>query len=156
MTFDIDANGILMVSAKDLDTGKAQSITISANDKMSDAEIEQAIHDAETYAEQDKLRREVLDVQNESGMALNKAENALHKVGKRLAKEEKKQIKADCNALRKLLAKIKPEKMTQDDLFHIREAIRQLENSSANACRLAETAAPEDAEPDDGNSESKE
>lgn len=156
VTFDIDANGILMVSAKDLDTGKAQSITISANDKMSDAEIEQAIHDAETYAEQDKLRREVLDVQNESGMALNKAENALHKVGKRLAKEEKKQIKADCNALRKLLAKIKPEKMTQDDLFHIREAIRQLENSSANACRLAETAAPEDAEPDDGNSESKE
>lgn len=156
VTFDIDANGILMVSAKDLDTGKAQSITISANDKMSDAEIEQAIHDAETYAEQDKLRREVLDVQNESGMALNKAENALHKAGKKLSKEEKKQIKADCNALRKLLAKIKPEKMTQDDLFHIREAIRQLENSSANACQLAETAAPEDAEPDDGNSDSKE
>lgn len=153
VTFDIDANGILKVSAKDLDTGKAQSITISANDKMSDAEIEQAIRDAETYAEQDELRRTATEIQTEGDMALNKAEAALRKVGKKLEKEEKKQIKADCSALRRLLTKVKPEKMTQDDLSHIREAINQLNRSGANACRLAENAAPEDAEPEEHDSD---
>lgn len=149
VTFDIDTNGILKVSAKDLDTGKAQSITITANEKMSDAEIEQAIRDAETYAEQDQLRKEVLEVQNAGAVALNKAEDALRKAGKKLDKAEKKQIKADCADLRKLLLKSKPEKMTADDLEHIRNAISRVEASSANACRVAETAAPEDAEPED-------
>lgn len=152
VTFDIDTNGILKVSAKDLDTGKEQSITITANEKMSDAEIEQAIRDAEIYAEQDKLRKEALEIQNTGSMALNKAETAMRKSGKKLAKDEKKQIKADCNDLRKLLMKAKPEKMTADDLYNIRNAISRLEASSANACRMAETAAPEDAEPDDDDS----
>ncbi len=148
VTFDIDANGILKVSAKDLDTGKEQSITITANEKMSDAEIEQAIRDAETYAGQDKLRREAMDIQNQGNAALNQAETAVRKVGKKLDKEEKKQVKADCGALRKLLLKAKPETMTPDDLDNIRRAIRQVESSSANARRMAETAAPEDADPD--------
>ncbi len=148
VTFDIDANGILKVSAKDLDTGKEQSITITANEKMSDAEIEQAIRDAETYAGQDKLRREAMDIQNQGNAALNQAETAVRKVGKKLDKEEKKQVKSDCGALRKLLLKAKPETMTPDDLDNIRRAIRQVESSSANARRMAETAAPEDADPD--------
>ena len=76
----------------------------------------------------------------------------MRKAGKKLAKEEKKQIKADCADLRKLLRKAKPEKMTADDLYNIRNAISRLEASSANACRVAETAAPEDAEPDEGGS----
>ncbi|MBQ2782881.1 MAG: molecular chaperone DnaK [Oscillospiraceae bacterium] len=150
VTFDIDTNGILKVSAKDLDTGKEQSITITANEKMSDAEIEQAIRDAEIYAEQDKLRREAMEIQNVGNMTLNKAENAVRKVGKKLDKEEKKQIKADCNDLRKLLMKAKPEKMTADDLYNIRSAISRVEAASANACRMAESAAPEDAEPEEG------
>ena len=116
---------------------------------MSDAEIEQAIRDAETYAEQDKLRKDALEIQNTGSMALNKAETAMRKAGKKLDKEEKKQIKADCADLRKLLMKAKPEKMTADDLYNIRNAISRVEASSANACRMAETAAPEDAEPDD-------
>lgn len=149
VTFDLDTNGILTVSAKDLGTGKEQSITITANEKMSDAEIEQAIRDAEQYAEQDKLRREALEIQNAGNMALNKAETAMRKVGKKLDKEEKKQIKGDCAALRKLLLKAKPEKMTGDDLYNIRAAIGRVEASSANAIRLAENAAPEDAEPDE-------
>ncbi len=148
VTFDIDANGILKVSAKDLDTGKEQSITITANEKMSDAEIEQAIRDAETYAGQDKLRREAMDIQNQGNAALNQAETAVRKVGKKLDKEVKKQVKSDCGALRKLLLKAKPETMTPDDLDNIRRAIRQVESSSANARRMAETAAPEDADPD--------
>jgi len=152
VTFDIDANGILKVSAKDLDTGKEQSITITANEKMSDAEIQEAIRDAELYAEQDKLRRDILDIQSEGSAALNKAETAMHRAGKKLTKEEKKQIKADCSNLRKLLNKAKPEKTTADDLYHIRNAISQVEASSANAVRLAETAKPEDAEPEDTES----
>ncbi len=156
VTFDIDTNGILKVSAKDLDTGKEQSITITANEKMSDAEIEQAIRDAEQYAEQDKLRRDAMDIQNEGSIALNKAETALRRAGKKLDKDEKKQIKADCSNLRKLLMKAKPEKMTADDLYNIRNAISRLEASSANACRMAETAGPEDAEPEGSDSASKE
>ena len=137
VTFDIDVNGILKVSAKDLDTGKAQSITITANEKMSDAEIEQAIRDAELYASQDNLRREMMEITNQAQMLLNKAENAVNKVGKKLEKEEKKLIKSDCSELRKLLSKTKPEKMTETDLNDIRQAMQRLETSSANACALA-------------------
>ena len=137
VTFDIDVNGILKVSAKDLDTGKAQSITITANEKMSDAEIEQAIRDAELYASQDNLRREMMEITNQAQMLLNKAENAVNKVGEKLEKEEKKLIKSDCSELRKLLSKTKPEKMTETDLNDIRQAMQRLETSSANACALA-------------------
>ena len=138
VTFDIDVNGILKVSAKDLDTGKAQSITITANEKISDAEIEQAIRDAEMYASQDQLRRDMMEINSEAQMLLNKAENAVNKVGKKLEKEEKKLIKSDCSELRKLLSKTKPEKMTETDLSEIRQAMQRLESSSANACALAE------------------
>ena len=141
VTFDIDVNGILKVSAKDLDTGKAQSITITANEKMSDAEIEQAIRDAENYAAQDNLRREMMEISNEGQQLLMKAENALSKVGKKLDKDEKKMIKSDCSELRKLLSKVKPEKMTEHDLGEIRQAMQRLESSSANACALAEQEA---------------
>jgi molecular chaperone DnaK len=120
---------------------------------MSDAEIEQAIRDAEQYAEQDKVRREALEIQNAGAVTLNQAETALHKVGKKLEKSEKKQIKADCADLRKLLAKAKPEKMTAEDLQNIHAAMDRVEASSANARRLAEDAAPEDAEPEDENTE---
>ena len=138
VTFDIDANGILKVSAKDLDTGKEQSITISNNEKMSDAEIEQAIRDAEQYAAQDNIRREALTVTNEASHTLAKAEQALNKVGKKLDKEEKKQIKSDIADLRKLLVKSKPEKMTSTEISDIRSAMGRLESSSANAQRMAE------------------
>ncbi len=138
VTFDIDANGILKVSAKDLDTGKEQSITISNNEKMSDAEIEQAIRDAEQYAAQDNIRREALTVTNEASHTLAKAEQALNKVGKKLEKEEKKQIKSDISALRKLLVKTKPEKMSSTEISDIRSAMVRLEASSANAQSMAQ------------------
>ena len=137
VTFDIDANGILKVSARDLDTGKAQSITISNNDKMSDAEIEQAIRDAEQYAAQDGVRRNSLEMVNRAGKVLSEAEQALHKVGKQLEKEEKKQIKEDCSALRKLLGKYKPETVTESEMAAIKAASDRLEQSSANARCLA-------------------
>jgi molecular chaperone DnaK len=138
VTFDIDTNGILKVSAKDLNTGKEQSITITDNERMSDAEIDQAIRDAEQYAAQDGLRREALELQNTAGAALSKAENALHKVGKQLDKEEKKRVKSDCGEVRKLLARAKPEKMTAEDISNLRAAVERLEASSANAQKMAE------------------
>jgi molecular chaperone DnaK len=139
VTFNIDTNGILKVSAKDLGTGKEQSITITEDQRMSDDEIQQAIRDAEQYASQDQVRRELLELQNEGGRLLNQAERAVNTARKQLDKAEKKQIKSDCADLRKLLSKAKPEKMTDTDLASIRSSIQRLEASSANARRLAET-----------------
>ena len=138
VTFDIDANGILKVSAKDLDTGKEQSITITANDKMSEAEIQQAIRDAEQYASQDKLRRDSMDIINEANQLILKAETAINKAGKKLEKEDKKQIKTQCAELRKLLSKAKPENMTEADISNIRSVMLRLEHSSETACYYAE------------------
>lgn len=144
VTFDIDANGILKVSAKDLDTGKEQSITITANEKMSDAEIEQAIRDAEQYAEQDQTRREAMAVINEGGQLLNHVESALTRAGKQLDKAEKKQVKADCNALSKLIMRAKSEKMTTADISDIKNAIEKLKQSGAHVCELAENSGGEE------------
>ena len=96
VTFDIDTNGILTVSAKDLDTGKQQSIIITANDRMSDAEINAAIHDAESYAAQDQVRRDALHIGQEANALLIKVENALHNAPKDFDKDEKKARQVRC------------------------------------------------------------
>ena len=137
VTFDIDTNGILTVSAKDLDTGKENQITITANEKMSDFEIEQAIRDAETYASQDQTRRSALEVTQEAQKLLNQAEHALSKCGKQLEKAEKKQVKADIANLRKVLFKTKPANLTEGGIADIRSAMNILEGSSRNVRTLA-------------------
>lgn len=144
VTFDIDANGILKVSAKDLDTGKEQSITITANEKMSDAEIEQAIRDAEQYAEQDQTRREAMAILGEGSQLLNHVENALTRAGKQLDKAEKKQVKSDCDALSKLIMRAKSEKMTESDISEIKNAMEKLKQSGAHVCELAENSGGEE------------
>jgi molecular chaperone DnaK len=131
VTFNIDANGILKVSAKDLDTGKEQSITITADNRMSDAEIEQAIRDAQQYAGQDDMRREAVELTNEAQRLLAQAQQALKNAGKQIEKEEKKQIKKDCSALQKLLVKFRVDKATESYVEEIRRAKEQLESSSA-------------------------
>lgn len=137
VTFDIDANGILKVSAKDLDTGKEQSITITANDKMSDAEIEQAIRDAEQYAAQDGIKSEALETLARGQRLVARVQRALNSSGKQLDKAEKKQVKTDCNELSKLLSKITVDKVTQNDLATLNESISRLKHSSANVCHIA-------------------
>ncbi len=132
VTFDIDTNGILKVSAKDLDTGREQSITITANDKMSDNEIEQAMRDAEQYAASDQLRREALDLLPEASRLIRDAENAVKVLGKELDKQVKKQIKNDSLALSRATGK-KLDKVTQADLDEMRSAMQALETSSADA-----------------------
>ena len=139
VTFDIDTNGILKVSARDQDTGMAQSITITANEKMSEEEIQQAIRDAETYASQDGLRREVMETVNEAQHLLTQVESALSQAGKQLDKEEKKRVKADCSALSKLLMKSKPEKMGEGDLAAVRGAMDNLRQSAAHLLSMTGT-----------------
>lgn len=136
VTFDIDANGILRVSAKDLDTGKQQSITIENSERMSDAEIERAIRDAEEYAEQDQVRKSAVDIVARANMLLNESGQAVSKLGKKLSKEEKKQIKNDENTLRKAISK-RTEKITETEIAAIEQAIAALEASSANARNMA-------------------
>ena len=136
VTFDIDANGILTVSAKDLDTGKQQSITIDDSERMSDAEIDQAIRDAEQYAAQDGVRREALSVMDEGRKLADTANRALSAAGKQVDKAEKKQVKANIASLQRLLTK-KVDKVTEADVAALRAAIAQLEGSSAHVRSMA-------------------
>ena len=136
VTFDIDVNGILTVSAKDQDTGAAQSITITANEKMSEAEIQQAIRDAEQYAVQDGFRRDLMQTLNEAQMLCNQASMALGKAGKQIDKDEKKRVKDDEATLRKLISR-KPDKMTDADLADIKAAMEILRGSSGHVVQLA-------------------
>lgn len=131
VTFDVDANGILTVSAKDLDSGKEQSITITDNDRMSDSEIEQAIRDAEKYAEQDEARRKGIEIKSEAERLCSEVDAALSKAGKDVEKEKKKQIKNDLAALRKLISK-KTSDVGEIDVTAIREGMTTLETSSAS------------------------
>lgn len=130
VTFDIDANGILMVSAKDLDTGKAQSITITADDRMSDAEIEQAIKDARQYAGLDSLRKEALEILGDSQRLMNKVQQMLKQEKKTMDKAEKKLIKSDCSALEKLVTRMKVDSVTQEQINQLKSAKQQLEASA--------------------------
>ena len=136
VTFDIDVNGILTVSARDQDTGAAQSITITANEKMSEAEIQQAIRDAETYASQDGFRRDLMQTLSEAQMLCNQVSAALAKAGKQLDKEEKKRVKDDEAALRRLIGKAKPDKMNEADLAAIKAAMEQLKGSSLHVIHI--------------------
>jgi len=140
VTFDIDVNGILTVSARDQDTGAAQSITITANEKMSEAEIQQAIRDAEQYAVQDGFRRDLMQTLNEGQLLCNQVSAAMAKAGKQLDKEEKKRVKDDEAALRKLIAR-KVDKLTESDLTDIKAAMEVLRNSSIHVVHLANNMA---------------
>ena len=138
VTFDIDANGILKVSAKDLDTGKEQSITITADDRMSDIEIEQAMRDAQQYAGLDTLRKDALEVSSEAQKLINQAQRALKEGKKQIDKPVKKQVKTDINNLSKLLMKLKVDRVTEEELKNIRDAKTDLQNSSACILYLAQ------------------
>ncbi|HIX58467.1 MAG TPA: molecular chaperone DnaK [Candidatus Blautia gallistercoris] len=133
VTFDIDANGILKVSARDLDSGKEQSIVITASDRMSDAEIEQAIRDAQDYAGQDEVRREAMEVLEEARKLLNETDRTLKESGKQMDRAVKKQIKSDRGRLNKLVMKCRLDKVTEAKLEEIRRAKQQLEQSAGSA-----------------------
>ena len=130
VTFDIDANGILKVSAKDLDTQKQQEITITANDSMSDAEIEQAIRDAREYAGVDEVRKEALELLGEAQSLLGKVNQNLKENGKQMDKAKKKEIKKACNSLQKTISKTRVDKVTEEDVNKLRIEKENLEQLS--------------------------
>lgn len=131
VTFDIDTNGILKVSARDLKTGKAQSVTITANGKMSDEEIEEAIRDAERHSSQDDARRSAVEQLNEVGNLMSRVENALNTSGKQLPKEERKQIKTDLIELRKKTARMRPDTITEAEQNEIRILTEKLRSDAS-------------------------
>ena len=114
VTFDIDANGIVNVSAKDLGTGKEQHITITAGSNMSDADIEKAVKEAAEYEAQDKKRKEAIDTRNEADSFVFQTEKALNEVGDKLSDSEKAPVEADLQALKDLLEKTKDEQELSD------------------------------------------
>ena len=114
VTFDIDANGIVNVSAKDLGTGKEQHITITAGSNMSDADIEKAVKEAAEYEAQDKKRKEAIDTRNEADSFVFQTEKALSEVGDKLSDSEKAPVEADLQALKDLLEKSKDEQELSD------------------------------------------
>ena len=104
VTFDIDANGIVNVSAKDLGTGKEQHITITAGSNMSDSDIDKAVKEAAEFEAQDKKRKEAIDTRNNADSMVFQVENALKEAGDKLDANDKASVEADLNALKDLLA----------------------------------------------------
>lgn len=132
VTFDIDANGILKVSARDLDTGREQSITITADDRMSDMEIQQAMQDAQNYASQDQVRKDAIELLGDANKLLIRTERCVKNAGKQLDKPVKKQVKADTVKLQKLVAKCRLDRVDANQLSEIRAAKEQLEQSAGD------------------------
>lgn len=130
VTFDIDANGILTVSARDQDTGKEQSITITDDGRMSDAEIEAAIRDAEMYAGEDQARRDKMEAISNAQRVAGEVNALYGKVQKQLGKDEKKQIKSDLALVTKIAGK-KMEKLGDADFAELSSASARLEEAAA-------------------------
>ncbi|MCR4869548.1 MAG: molecular chaperone DnaK [Lachnospiraceae bacterium] len=131
VTFDIDANGIVTVSAKDLGTGKEQHITITGGSNMSDDEIEKAVKEAAEFEAQDKKRKEAIDTRNEADSFAMQTEKALGEVGDKIDAAAKSTVEADLNALKDLVAKHeKAEDMTEADVAEMKAAKEKLEGSA--------------------------
>ena len=136
VTFDIDANGIVNVSAKDLSSGKEQHITITTSTSMSDAEVEQAVRDAAAYEATDSQRKASFDLYNEAEQLTRRAENALARVGKKLDRPTKSLIRSDISNLRKAMRKVRPADMTPSQEEAIKDAKFKLEGSAEYAFKI--------------------
>ena len=122
VTFDIDVNGILNVSAKDLGTGKEQSITITASSNLSDEEIDRAMKEAQAYENQDQEKKEAIDIYNEAERSIYKGQQYLTEKKKELSREEKAAVKSAIKELQKTMKKVKPQNITEEDGQRIKEA----------------------------------
>lgn len=130
VTFDIDANGIVNVSAKDLGTGKEQHITITAGSNMSDADIDKAVKEAAEFEAQDKKRKEAIDTRNEADAMVFQTEKALKEVGDKLDAADKSSVEADVQALKDVLAKSTPEDTSDAQVAEIKAAKDKLMESA--------------------------
>ena len=130
VTFDIDANGIVNVSAKDLGTGKEQHITITSGSNMSDSEIDKAVKEAAEFEAQDKKRKEAIDTRNEADSMVFQTEKALEEVGDKLDANDKTAVEADLNALKDLIAKTNPDDMTESQVAELKAGKEKLMESA--------------------------
>ena len=130
VTFDIDANGIVNVSAKDLGTGKEQHITITAGSNMSDSDIEKAVKEAAEFEAQDKKRKEAIDARNDADAMIFQTEKALSEVGDKIDATEKGAVEADIQSLKDILAKSTPETMTDAQVEEIKAGKEKLMESA--------------------------
>ena len=133
VTFDIDANGIVTVSAKDLETGKQQSITITGTSNLSEEEIQRAMRDAAMYASQDAERKAAIEALNAAESTVYRVNTALgSKAGKALNRDSKNRIKEAERALERAMRHKKAEKMTPEDTQNLVKAREALESVSAS------------------------
>lgn len=126
VTFDIDANGIVNVSAKDLGTGKEQHITITAGSNMSDDDIEKAVKEAAEFEAQDKKRKEAIDTRNDADAMVFQTEKALEEAGDKLDANDKAAVEADLAHLKELVEKANPEVMSDGEVEDIKAAKEKL------------------------------
>ena len=131
VTFDIDANGIVNVSAKDLGTGKEQHITITAGSNMSDDEIEKAVKEAAEFEAQDKKRKEAIDARNDADSFVFQTQKALDEVGANLDATDKSQVEADIQKVKDLLEKHpQADEMSESDVAELKAAQEKLQESA--------------------------
>ena len=130
VTFDIDANGIVNVSAKDLGTGKEQHITITAGSNMSDEDIDKAVKEAAAFEAQDKKRKEGIDAKNDADALVFQTEKALGEVADKLDAADKAEVEADCKALKDVLEKINMEDITDAQVAEIKAGTEKLTASA--------------------------
>ena len=157
VTFDIDANGIVNVSAKDLGTGKEQHITITSGSNMSDADIEKAVKEAAEFEAQDKKRKEAIDTRNDADSMVFQTEKALEEVGDKIDANDKTAVEADLAALKKLIEESNPDNMTDMQVTEIKAAKEKLMESAqkvfAKVYEQAQAAQGAAAGPDMGAGE---
>ena len=130
VTFDIDANGIVNVSAKDLGTGKEQHITITSGSNMSDSEIDKAVKEAAEYEAQDKKKKEAIDVRNDADAMVFQTEKAMEEVGDKIDAADKTAVEEDLKALKELVEKTNPEDMTDAQIDDLKAGKEKLMNSA--------------------------
>ena len=128
VTFDIDANGIVNVSAKDLGTGKEQHITITAGSNMSDADIDKAVKEAAEYEAQDKKRKEGIDARNDADAMVFQTENALEEVGDKISADDKAKVQAEIDSLKAAIEKTNIESMTDAEIDELKAGKERLMN----------------------------
>ena len=130
VTFDIDANGIVNVSAKDLGTGKEQHITITSGSNMSDDDIDKAVKEAAEFEAQDKKRKEGIDARNDADSMVFQTEKALQEVGDKIDANDKAAVEADLNALKEAINRAPIEEMTDAQIEDIKAGKEKLMNSA--------------------------
>ena len=126
VTFDIDANGIVNVSAKDLGIGKEQKITITAGSNLSEDEIDKAVKEAEQFAEADRKRKEAIDAKNEADSLIFQTEKAIEELGDKLDGADKSTVEAELTKLKDTVKDLAPETMTDTDTENVKAATESL------------------------------